>query len=192
MINSLITFLLISIHKIICEPISDNELNLLINSYQNNVEKKYAEANEFILNGTVSRFNIPFRFKLYSLKLDIYRMERNIEKLKNQKTNDHKYSEDYYKNEKIFLKGYNHLLNIMEGTKNFYLKIIKTIKTIFLAIVLIIFLCGIFALLIMLYISKTKYKDYSALVEKDKKDKKSEYNVVKIFNNFFKFNKKIK
>ena len=192
MINSLITFLLISIHKIICEPISDNELNLLINSYQNNVEKKYAEANEFILNGTVSRFNIPFRFKLYSLKLDIYRMERNIEKLKNQKTNDHKYSEDYYKNEKIFLKGYNHLLNIMEGTKNFYLKIIKTIKTIFLAIVLIIFLGGIFALLIMLYISKTKYKDYSALVEKDKKDKKSEYKVVKIFNNFFKFNKKIK
>ena len=192
MINSLITFLLISIHKIICEPISDNELNLLINSYQNNVEKKYAEANEFILNGTVSRFNIPFRFKLYSLKLDIYRMERNIEKLKNQKTDEHKYSEDYYKNEKIFLKGYNHLLNIMEGTKNFYLKIIKTIKTIFLAIVLIIFLGGIFALLIMLYISKTKYKDYSALVEKDKKDKKSEYKVVKIFNNFFKFNKKIK
>ena len=82
MINAKIIILLISIYKIICDPISENELNLLINSFQNNVEKKYEEAYEFITNGTVSRFNIPFRFKLYTLKLDISRMERNIEKLK--------------------------------------------------------------------------------------------------------------
>ena len=192
MIKAIITLILVSIYKIICNPISENELNILINSYQNNVEKKYAEADEFVNNGTVSRFNIPFRFKLYALKLDKYKMERDIEKLKNPKTNDYKYFEDYYKNEKIFLKGFRHLLNIKNGTKNFYLKTIRMIKIIFIVIIVIIFLGGIVALLIMLYISKSKYKDYSALVEKDKKDKKNEYQVVKIFNKFLGLNKKIK
>ena len=192
MINAKIIFLLISIYKIICDPISENELNLLINSFQNNVEKKYEEAYEFITNGTVSRFNIPFRFKLYTLKLDISRMERNIEKLKNQKSNDHKYSDEYYKNEKIFLKGYRRLLGIREEMNNFYSKTIQTIKTIFIVVILVIVLGGIIALLIMLYISKYKYKGYSALVDDDKKDKKNEYKIVKIFNNFFNFNKKLK
>ena len=190
MINAKITLFLTLLYKIICDPISDNELNLLINSYQNNVEKKYEEANELLTNGTVSRFNIPFRFKLYTLKLDMYRMDRNIEKLRNQKTNEHKYSDEYYKNEKIFLKGYRRLLGIMEEMNNFYTKTIRTIKTIFIIVILVIFLGGIIALFIMLYISK--YKGYSPLVDEDKKDKKGEYQIVKIFNNFFNFNKKLK
>ena len=41
----------------------------------------------------------------------------------------------------------------------------------------------------MLYISKIKYKDYSALVEKEQKNQSK---IVKIFNNVFNFNKKYK
>ena len=189
MINSILIFLPLLILKSFCDPISENELKLLINSYQNNVEKQYEEASGFLTNGTVSEFNIPFRIKLYTLKLDKIKMERNIEKLKNQKTNDHKYFEEYYKNEKSFLKGYQHLLNIMKGTNNFYLKTIRTIKKIFLVVILGIFFGGIIALLIMLYISKRKYKNYSPLVDKDKKNQSK---IVKIFNSIFDFNKKFK
>ena len=189
MINSILIFLPLLILKSFCDPISENELKLLINSYQNNVEKQYEEASGFLTNGTVSEFNIPFRIKLYTLKLDKIKMERNIEKLNNQNTNDNKYSEEYYRNEKAFLKGYRHLLNILKGTNNFYLKTIRTIKRIFFAFILIIFFGGIIALLIMLYISKIKYKDYSALVEKEQKNQSK---IVKIFNNVFNFNKKYK
>ena len=62
----------------------------------------------------MTKFNLPYRIKLYSLKLDIYRMERNIEKLKNKRTNDKKYLEDYYENEKSFLNGFRHLLKIIK------------------------------------------------------------------------------
>ena len=156
MINAILIFFSNLIFINFCDPISENELKLLINSYQNNVEKKYEEVSELLNNGTVSKFNVPFRVKLYTLKLDKIKMERNIEKLNNQNTNDNKYSEEYYRNEKAFLKGYRHLLNILKGTNNFYLKTIRTIKRIFFAFILVIFFGGIIALLIMLYISNIR------------------------------------
>ena len=181
--------LLFSINIILCEPITDNEYNLLYSSYQNNVQKKYEEANQFLSNGTVSRFNILFRFKLYSLRLGIYKMERNIDKLKNSKTNDKKYLDEYYTNEKSFLNGFRHLLKIIKETNELYLNTIKLLKTIFFVIIGIILLGGIIALLIMLYISK--YKGYKPLIQKDKKNKNDTYQIVEIFNNFFNFNKKL-
>ena len=47
-------------------PISESELKLLISSYQNNVEKKFEEVSELLNNGTVSKFNVPFRVKLFN------------------------------------------------------------------------------------------------------------------------------
>ena len=182
-------FLSFSVNIIICVPITDNEYHLLYSSYQNNVQKKYEEANQFLSNGTVTRFNIIFRFKLYLLKLGIYRMERNIEKLKNKRTNDKKYLEDYYENEKSFLNGFRHLLKIIKQTNNLYSNVIKILKTVFFVIIGIILLGGIIGFLIMLYISK--YKGYKPLVDKDKKNKNDKYQIVEIFNNFFKFNKKL-
>ena len=182
-------FLSFSINIILCAPITDNEYNLLYSSYQNNVQKKYDEANQFLSNGTVTRFNILFRFKLYSLKLGIYKMERNIEKLKNSRTNDKKYLEEYYDNEKSFTNGFRHLLKIIKETNDLYLGTIKLLKIIFFVIIGIILLGGIIALLIMLYISK--YKGYKPLIKKDKKKKNDSYQIVEIFNNFFNFNKKL-
>ena len=182
-------FLSFSINIILCAPITDNEYNLLYSSYQNNVQKKYDEANQFLSNGTVTRFNILFRFKLYSLKLGIYKMERNIEKLKNSRTNDKKYLEEYYDNEKSFTNGFRHLLKIIKETNDLYLSTIKLLKIIFFVIIGIILLGGIIALLIMLYISK--YKGYKPLIKKDKKKKNDSYQIVEIFNNFFNFNKKL-
>ena len=182
-------FLSFSINIILCAPITDNEYNLLYSSYQNNVQKKYDEANQFLSNGTLTRFNILFRFKLYSLKLGIYKMERNIEKLKNSRTNDKKYLEEYYDNEKSFTNGFRHLLKIIKETNDLYLGTIKLLKIIFFVIIGIILLGGIIALLIMLYISK--YKGYKPLIKKDKKKKNDSYQIVEIFNNFFNFNKKL-
>ena len=189
MIKATIFFLIISIYFSNCAPVSENEINNLINSFQTNVEKKYEEASNYLSNGTVSKFNIPFRLKLYSMKLDISRMERDIEKLKNPATNDNKHSDDYYKNERAFGRAYKHLLNIMIKTNNYYNWALSTLKKVFVAILLIIFFGGIIALIIMYYIYKTRYKDYSALVENDKQDNKNQYQIVKIFNSFFNFKK---
>ena len=188
-----LTIILISISiniKVLCEPISEEQLNIIVNSFHNNVEKKYEEASQFLSNGTVTKFNLPYRIKLYSLKLDIYRMERIIEKLKNKKGNDSQQSEEYYKNEKIFFNGYRHLLKIIEETNDLYNKAIRMIKKLFFIIIGIILIGGIIALLIMVYISKYKLKDYQSLV--DKKDKKNKFQIVEIFNNILNFNKKIK
>ena len=171
--------------KIYCEPSSSGQINTIFNSYQNNIEKKFEEAKEFLNNGTVTKFNIPFRLKLYSMKLDIYRMEGIIEKLKKQETNDTKLTDEYYENEQSFLNAYRHLLRIKEETNELYVSIVRIIKKFFIFVIAFIFLGGIITLLIMLYITKYKYRDYNLLVEKDKKDKKNTYQIVEIFNNFF-------
>ena len=179
-------FLFLVLHTIVfCEPTSSDQFHSIYNSYQNNIEKKFQEANEFLANGTVTKFNLPFRFKLYSMKLDIYRMEGIIEKLKKQETNDTKLTDEYYENEQSFLNAYRHLLRIKEETNELYMSIVRIIKKFFIFVIAFIFLGGIITLLIMLYITKYKYRDYNLLVEKDKKDKKNTYQIVEIFNNFF-------
>ena len=183
-------FLFLVLYTIVfCEPNSSNQFNTIINSYQNNIEKKFQEANEFLNNGTVTKFNIPFRLKLYSMKLDILRMERIIERIKEKETNDTKLIEEYNENEKSFLNAYRHLLRIREETNEFYLNTVRIIKKIFITVIAFIFLGGIIILLITLYITKYKYRDYNLLVERDKKDKKNTYQIVEIFNNFFNFKK---
>ena len=174
---------------VFCEPNSSSQINLILNSYQNNIEKNFQEGKEFLSNGTVAKYNIPFRLKLYSLKLDIYKMERIIEKLKKQETNDTKLIDEYKENEESFLNGYKHLLRIREETNEFYLNTIRIIKKFFIAMIAFIFLGGIIILLITLYITKYKYRDYNLLVEKDKKNKKNTYQIVEVFNNFFNFKK---
>ena len=183
-------FLSFALYSIIyCEPSSSDQINTIFNSYQNNIEKKFEEAKKFLNNGTVTKFNIPFRLKLYSMKLDIYRMERIIEKLRKQETNVTKLINEYNENEESFLNAYRHLLRIREETNEFYLNTVRIIKKIFIAVIAFIILGGIIILLITLYITKYKYRDYNLLVEKDKKDKKNTYQIVEIFNNFLNFKK---
>ena len=183
-------FLLFALYsKICCEPSSSDQINTIFNSYQNNIEKKFEEAKEFLNNGTVTKFNIPFRLKLYSMKLDIYRMERIIEKLRKQEVNVTKLINEYNENEESFLNAYRHLLRIREETNEFYLNTVRIIKKIFIAVIAFIIIGGIIILLITLYITKYKYRDYNLLVEKDKKDKKNTYQIVEIFNNFLNFKK---
>ena len=179
-------FLFLVLHIIVfCEPTSSDQFNSIYNSYQNNIEKKFQEANEFLANGTVTKFNLPFRIKLYSMKLDMYRMEHIIEKLRKQEKNNTKLTDEYYEKEQSFLNAYRHLLRIKGETNELYLSIVRIIKKFFIFVIAFIFLGGIITLLIMLYISKYKYRDYNLLVEKDKKDKKNTYQIVEIFNNFF-------
>ena len=73
---------IISFKIINCGNVSSNQLNLIINSYQNNVLKNYEETLEFKNNGTVTRFNIFFNLKRLMMKLSKNKIERNIEKLK--------------------------------------------------------------------------------------------------------------
>ena len=178
------------------EPVSRNRIELINNSFQNLILKNYETALELRTNGTVSGYNILYKIKLFAIKLDKSRIERIIEKLNDPKLNNtknDKYVDDYYENEKSFLKAYEHLLLIVHDTNNLYKTIIQTIKKIFFITIGIIILGGIIALIVMYYISKTKYKDYSVLVDKnDKKEDKGGYQIVKIFNNFLNINKKLK
>ena len=186
-------FLFLNLYALVfCESNSSNQFHSIYNSYQNNIEKKYEEAKELMNNGTVAKYNLPFRIKLYSMKLDIYRMERIIEKLRKEQKNNTKLTDEYYENEESFLSAYRHLLRIKEETNEFYLDAVRIIKKFFIFVIVFILLGGIITLLIMLYITKYKYKDYNLLVERDKKDKKNTYQIVEIFNNFFNFNKKLK
>ena len=77
---SIITIIQFKINN--CGHVSSNQLNLIINSYQNNVLKNYEETLEFKNNGTVTRFNIFFNLKRLMMKLSKNKIERNIEKLK--------------------------------------------------------------------------------------------------------------
>ena len=183
-------FLSFALYSIIyCEPSSSDQINTIFNSYQKKKKKKFEEAKEFLNNGTVTKFNIPFRLKLYSMKLDIYRMERIIEKLRKQEVNVTKLINEYNENKESFLNAYRHLLRIREETNEFYLNTVRIIKKIFIAVIAFIIIGGIIILLITLYITKYKYRDYNLLVEKDKKDKKNTYQIVEIFNNFLNFKK---
>ena len=116
-------------------------------------------------------------------------MERIIEKLRKQETNVTKLINEYNENQESFLNAYRHLLRIREETNEFYLNTVRIIKKIFIAVIAFIIIGGIIILLITLYITKYKYRDYNLLVEKDKKDKKNTYQIVEIFNNFLNFKK---
>ena len=178
---------------IINEPISKNKIDLINNSFQNVILKNYEEALEFRNNGTVSRYNILYRLKLYGMKLDKLRLERTIEKLNDPNLNNSKYIDEYYKNEKKYINAYHHLIAIIHDTNSLYISIIQTIKKIFFITIGVIIFGGIIALIIMYYISKNKYKDYSVLIDKNNKNgEKGGYQIVKIFNNLLNINKKLK
>ena len=189
-----------------CGHISSNQLNLIINSYQNNVLKNYEEVLEFRNNGTVLRFNILFNLKRFMMKLTKNKIERNIEKLKmanenpSNKINEAKLIEETNRKEKIFVKEYKELLNIIRDTNELYLEFIEILKKIFFIFIYITIFLIILAVGLIIYITSPKCKKYNILIdEKDdnndnnkKKDKDSKmFRVVKIINNLIKSDKKV-
>ena len=189
-----------------CGHISSNQLNLIINSYQNNVLKNYEEVLEFRNNGTVLRFNILFNLKRFMMKLTKNKIERNIEKLKmanenpSNKINEAKLIEETNRKEKIFVKEYKELLNIIRDTNELYLEFIEILKKIFFIFIYITIFLIILAVGLIIYITSPKCKKYNILIdEKDdnndnnkKKNKDSKmFRVVKIINNLIKSDKKV-
>ena len=187
------------------EHISSNKLNLIISSFQNNVLKNYEEALEFRNNGTVSRFNIFYNIKRYMMKLAKNKIERNIEKIKqakenpSYKVNEIKLVEEINKKEKIFLKDYKKLLNIIKDTNKLYLKCIELIKKIFIISITIVIFLTILAIGIIIYLTSPKCRKYNMLINENEKDDSNNankddsktYRIVKIINSFMKSNKKV-
>ena len=187
------------------EHISSNKLNLIISSFQNNVLKNYEEALEFRNNGTVSRFNIFYNIKRYMMKLAKNKIERNIEKIKQAKENpsykvdEIKLVEEINKKEKIFLKDYKKLLNIIKDTNKLYLKCIELIKKIFIISITIVIFLTILAIGIIIYLTSPKCRKYNMLINENEKDDSNNankddsktYRIVKIINSFMKSNKKV-
>ena len=202
-----ILFLILTIIQFIiinCGHVSSNQLNLIINSYQNNVLKNYEEALEFKNNGTVSRFNIFFNLKRFMMKLSKNKIERNIEKLKlanenpSNKINHIKLIEETNRKEKVFLKEYRELLNIIRDTNELYLQCMRTLKKIFLIVIYITIFLTILAVGVIIYITSPRCKKYNLLIDEknenndNNKNKDSKiYKVVKIVNNLIKSDKKI-
>jgi len=187
------------------EHISSNKLNLIISSFQNNVLKNYEEALEFRNNGTVSRFNIFYNIKRYMMKLAKNKIERNIEKIKKAKENpsykvdEIKLVEEINKKEKIFLKDYKKLLNIIKDTNKLYLKCIELIKKIFIISITIVIFLTILAIGIIIYLTSPRCRKYNMLINENEKDDSNNankddskaYKIVKIVNSFMKSNKKV-
>ena len=187
------------------EHISSNKLNLIISSFQNNVLKNYEEALEFRNNGTVSRFNIFYNIKRYMMKLAKNKIERNIEKIKQAKENQSykvdeiKLVEEINKKEKIFLKDYKKLLNIIKDTNKLYLKCIELIKKIFIISITIVIFLTILAIGIIIYLTSPRCRKYNMLINENEKDDSNNankddskaYKIVKIVNSFMKSNKKV-
>ena len=187
------------------EHISSNKLNLIISSFQNNVLKNYEEALEFRNNGTVSRFNIFYNIKRYMMKLAKNKIERNIEKIKQAKENpsykvdEIKLVEEINKKEKIFLKDYKKLLNIIKDTNKLYLKCIELIKKIFIISITIVIFLTILAIGIIIYLTSPNCRKYNMLINENEKDDSNNankddsktYRIVKIINSFMKSNKKV-
>ena len=187
------------------EHISSNKLNLIISSFQNNVLKNYEEALEFRNNGTVSRFNIFYNIKRYMMKLAKNKIERNIEKIKqaqenpSYKVDENKLVEEINKKEKIFLKDYKKLLNIIKDTNKLYLKCIELIKKIFIISITIVIFLTILAIGIIIYLTSPKCRKYNMLINENEKDDSNNankddsktYKIVKIINSFMKSNKKV-
>jgi len=187
------------------EHISSNKLNLIISSFQNNVLKNYEEALEFRNNGTVSRFNIFYNIKRYMMKLAKNKIERNIEKIKqaqenpSYKVDEIKLVEEINKKEKIFLKDYKKLLNIIKDTNKLYLKCIELIKKIFIISITIVIFLTILAIGIIIYLTSPRCRKYNMLINENEKDDSNNankddsktYRIVKIINSFMKSNKKV-
>jgi hypothetical protein len=187
------------------EHISSNKLNLIISSFQNNVLKNYEEALEFRNNGTVSRFNIFYNIKRYMMKLAKNKIERNIEKIKqaqenpSYKVDEIKLVEEINKKEKIFLKDYKKLLNIIKDTNKLYLKCIELIKKIFIISITIVIFLTILAIGIIIYLTSPRCRKYNMLINENEKDDSNNankddskaYKIVKIVNSFMKSNKKV-
>ena len=54
-----------------CEgEISKNQVDLLVYSYNTDILKKFEEIEQIKVNGTVSKYNILFNFKRYTMNLD--------------------------------------------------------------------------------------------------------------------------
>ena len=197
-------FILVITSFINCEEVSMNKVNLIINSFQNNVLKNYEDALEIKNNGTVSRFNILYGIKRFTMNLHKKSIERNIEKLKlskenpSLKINEPKLVEDINYKEKKFLNEYQQLLKIVKDTNELYLHFMKTVKRIVMIIFYIIILLVLIVIGITIYITSPSCRKYNRLIEeKDESDKNAKndsalYKVVKIVNNFMTSEKKIK
>ena len=206
MFNNFYAFIIILVFAsfINCEEVSMNKVNLIINSFQNNVLKNYEDALEIKNNGTVSRFNILYGIKRFTMNLHKKSIERNIEKLKlskenpSLKINEPKLVEDINYKEKKFLNEYQQLLKIVKDTNELYLHFMKTVKRIVMIIFYIIILLVLIVIGITIYITSPSCRKYNRLIEeKDESDKNAKndsalYKVVKIVNNFMTSEKKIK
>ena len=200
---AIILIIITFISLINCDEVLSNRLDLILNSYQNNVLKNYEESLEFKTNGTVSRFNILFNLKRYMMTLDKRNIERNIEKLKlakekpSYKIDESKVSEEIMRKERIFLNEYKQLLQIIKDTNRLYNKCMRTLKRIFIVIASVLIFLTILAIGIMIYITSPSCRKYNALIDekdeksKDNKNESSVYKVVTIINNFMKSDKKI-
>ncbi len=186
-----------------CGEVSINQLNLIINSYQNNVLKNYEEAIELRTNGTVSRFNILYNLKRFMMKLDKNKIERNIERLRkanenlSNKIDEVKLIEETNRKEKIFLKEYNELLIIVKDTNELYEQCVQTLKTIFKIIIYITIFLTLILVGIIIYITSPSCKKYKLLSNEkgenynDKNKESKMYRVVKIINSFLKTEQKV-
>ena len=186
-----------------CEgEISNNQIDLLVYIYNNDILKKFEEIEKIKVNGTVSKYNILFNLKRYAMNVEKKMIERNLEKLQHQgiykyKIDEAKLVKDINTRVKSFTRKYKEVLNTVRQTNKLYQKVMHTIKMIFICIICFIVVATLITIGIMVYITSPRFKNYSRLQEDEngKNNKGSDstaFKVVKILNNFVQSEKKVK
>lgn len=196
-----------------CGDISKEEVNKVVELFNNNVLEKYKEIEEFRNNGTISSFNFIFNFKKFVLKLNKNIIERKLYKLKEPENYPYKIDQKQLARDiniriEDFLRKYLELINSKERTNILYKKTVNILK-----IAAIIFICFILLIILlsiafMIYITSPSCRKYNLLLDNKENDKRvdqddnnniimntndsASFKVVKVLNNFIKSERKMK
>ena len=211
--NFLSMFLYSSLYLMIhCGDITKEELDIVLNSFNNNVLEKYNNLEEIRNNGTISKYNVVFNFKKFILKLKKNIIERKVYKLKEPENYPYKFDQSKLVKEinmRIvdFLKKYQDILISMKNSNALYKKTLSILK-----IAVIIFICFILFIILlsigfMIYITSPSCRKYNLLLDNNDNSKSTDkdenniimntndsasFKVVKVLNNFIKSEKKRK
>ena len=187
-----------------CEgEISRNQIDLLVYSYNADILKKFEEVENIKVNGTVSKYNILFNLKKYTLNVDKKTIERDLEKLQHPgnfryKIDQSKLVKEINARQRSFSKKYKEILNTVKQTNKLYQKFINTVKRIFIFFICFIVIATLLTIGIITYITSPRFKNYRTLQEDERgrnnkdNNESTAYKVVKILNSFVQSEKKIK
>ena len=196
-----------------CRDITKEELNKVLDLFNNSVLEKYKEIEEISNNGTISKYNMVYNFKKFVLKLNRNIIERKIYKLKEPENYPYKFDQSKLVKDiniriEDFLKKYQEILISKDKTNILYIKTINILKIAAIFFICFLLLIILLSIAFMIYITSPNCRKYNLLLDNKENDKRPDldqnsniimntndsasFKVVKVLNNFIKSERKRK